>query len=118
MIGNNLDHLASDLGIRLELGGTEVAVAAYSADILAANRDDGSRVLIENQYGWTGRHHLGADPDSSGRSGGPDRHLEGPGLQQQPLSQKHRSTFLPLQHAATRIFSVDWGLGKTGERMG
>ena len=27
-----------------------------------------------------------------------------------PLSQKHRSTFLPLQHAATFIFSVDWGL--------
>ena len=25
-----------------------------------------------------------------------------------PLSQKHRSTFLPLQHAATFIFSVDW----------
>ena len=23
---------------------------------------------------------------------------------------KHRSTFLPLQHAATLIFSVDWGL--------
>ena len=22
----------------------------------------------------------------------------------------HRSTFLPLQHAATLIFSVDWGL--------
>ena len=28
-----------------------------------------------------------------------------------PLSQMHRSTFLPLQHAATLIFSVDWGLG-------
>ena len=24
---------------------------------------------------------------------------------------EHRSTFLPLQHAATLIFSVDWGLG-------
>ena len=29
---------------------------------------------------------------------------------QKPLSQKHRSTFLPLQHAATLIPSVDWGL--------
>ena len=29
---------------------------------------------------------------------------------QQPLSPKHRSTFLPPQHAATLIFSVDWGL--------
>ena len=27
-----------------------------------------------------------------------------------PLSQKHRSTFLTLQHAETFIFSVDWGL--------
>ena len=26
-----------------------------------------------------------------------------------PLSQMHRSTFLPLQHAATLILSVDWG---------
>ena len=30
-----------------------------------------------------------------------------------PLSPKHRSTFLPLQHAATLILSVDWGLGKS-----
>ena len=28
-----------------------------------------------------------------------------------PLSPMHRSTFLPLQHAVTLIFSVDWGLG-------
>ena len=27
-----------------------------------------------------------------------------------PLCPKHRSTFLPLQHAATLILSVDWGL--------
>ena len=31
-------------------------------------------------------------------------------LFQKPLSQMHRSTFLPLQHTATLIFSVDWGL--------
>ena len=28
----------------------------------------------------------------------------------EPLSQMHRSTFSPLQHTATLIFSVDWGL--------
>ena len=28
-------------------------------------------------------------------------------LFQKPLSQMHRSTFLPLQHSATLIFSVD-----------
>ncbi len=27
-----------------------------------------------------------------------------------PLSPKHKSTFLPRQHAATLIISVDWGL--------
>ena len=31
-------------------------------------------------------------------------------LFQKPLSPKHRSTFLPLQHTATLISSVDWGL--------
>ena len=31
-------------------------------------------------------------------------------LSRKPLSQMHRSTFLPLQPAATLIFSVDWGL--------
>ena len=30
-------------------------------------------------------------------------------LFQKPLSQMHGSTFLPLQHTATLIFSVDWG---------
>ena len=30
-------------------------------------------------------------------------------LSRKPLSAKHRSTFLPLQHAATLISSVDWG---------
>ena len=29
-------------------------------------------------------------------------------LLQKPLSQMDRSTFLPLQHTATLIFSVDW----------
>ena len=33
-----------------------------------------------------------------------------------PLSPKHRSTFLPLQHAATLILSVDWGLDYTEVR--
>ena len=31
-------------------------------------------------------------------------------LFQKPLSPKHRSTLLPVQLAATLIFSVDWGL--------
>ena len=35
-------------------------------------------------------------------------------LSRKPLSPKHRSTFLPLQHAATLILSVDPGLGING----
>ena len=31
-------------------------------------------------------------------------------LSRKPLSPKHRSTFLPLQHHATLTSSVDWGL--------
>ena len=31
-------------------------------------------------------------------------------LSRKPLSTKHRSTFLPLQHADTLIYSVDSGL--------
>ena len=34
-----------------------------------------------------------------------------------PLSPKHRSTFLPLQHAATPILSVDWGLDNVTSRL-
>ena len=32
-------------------------------------------------------------------------------LSRNPLSQMHRSTFLPIQPATTLILSVDWGLG-------
>ena len=58
-LADNLDRLSRELGIRLALEGTEVAVEEFSADILAINREDGSRVLIENQYGWSDHRHLG-----------------------------------------------------------
>ena len=31
-------------------------------------------------------------------------------LSRKPLSPKHRTTFMPLQHAVTLTISVDWGL--------
>lgn len=52
-LADNLDRLAKAIGIPLELEDTEVAVEGYSADITATNRDNGHRVLIENQYGRT-----------------------------------------------------------------
>ena len=58
-LADNLDRLAEAIGIPLDLEDTEVAVEGYSADITATNRDNGSRVLIENQYGRTDHQHLG-----------------------------------------------------------
>ncbi|MEN3974289.1 hypothetical protein [Emcibacter sp. SYSU 3D8] len=55
----NLDHLSEVIGIPLELEGQEVAVESFSADILARNLADNSRVLIENQLEATNHTHLG-----------------------------------------------------------
>ena len=58
-LAGNLERLSRGIDMRLELEGTEVAVGQFSADILARNLDDDSRVLIENQYGATDHRHLG-----------------------------------------------------------
>ena len=57
-LAKNLERLSNDIDMRLELEDTEVAVEQFSADILARNLDDDSRVLIENQYGATDHRHL------------------------------------------------------------
>lgn len=56
---DNLDALGEAIGIRLEGEGQEVKVGAYSADIIARNSLDGSRVLIENQLECSDHTHLG-----------------------------------------------------------
>lgn len=58
-LAENLSRLSQVIGIPLELEGTEVAVEGFSADILANNPVDGSRVLIENQLESTDHTHLG-----------------------------------------------------------
>lgn len=58
-LAQNIDHLSEVIGIPLELDGTEVAVDTFSADILARNPMDDSRVLIENQLEQTDHTHLG-----------------------------------------------------------
>ncbi len=55
----NLDQLSDALGIPLESEGAEVAVENFSADILARNAMDDSRVLIENQLECSDHTHLG-----------------------------------------------------------
>jgi hypothetical protein len=58
-LAQNIDHLSDAIGLPLELDGTEVAVDTFSADILARNPMDDSRVLIENQLEQTDHTHLG-----------------------------------------------------------
>jgi hypothetical protein len=55
----NLDLLGDAIGLALDPEGSEVAVESFSADILARNRFDGSRVLIENQLEYSDHSHLG-----------------------------------------------------------
>ena len=58
-LSDNLGRLADVIGIPLESEGVEVAVRQFSADILAQNPADGSRVLIENQLESSDHTHLG-----------------------------------------------------------
>ena len=55
----HLDQLGKEIGIPLELEGTEVAVERFHADILARSPLDDSLVLIENQLETTDHTHLG-----------------------------------------------------------
>ncbi len=58
-LAGHLDLLGNAIGVPLELEGQEVAVDAFSADILARNARDDSLVLIENQLETTDHSHLG-----------------------------------------------------------
>lgn len=58
-LAENLDKLSQVIGIPIELVQTEQPVEQFSADIVARNPIDDSRVLIENQLEWTDHTHLG-----------------------------------------------------------
>ena len=58
-LAENIEMLSSVIGIPLELEGQEVAVEQFSADILARNPRDDSRVLIENQLEQSDHGHIG-----------------------------------------------------------
>ena len=55
----NMERLSKEIGVPLELEDTEVAVEQFSADIVARNPADDSRVLIENQLEGSDHTHLG-----------------------------------------------------------
>lgn len=58
-LADNLDLLAEELGIELDLEGEEVSIGQYRADIVARNSRDNSVVLIENQLETADLQHLG-----------------------------------------------------------
>ena len=58
-LAENIKRLSKEIGIPMELEGTEVAVEQFSADIVARNLADDSRVLIENQLEGSDHTHLG-----------------------------------------------------------
>ena len=55
----NLERLSTAIGTPLEHERSEVQVEQFSADIVALNPADGSRVLIENQLERSDHKHLG-----------------------------------------------------------
>jgi ADP-ribosylglycohydrolase len=55
----NLNLLGTAIGLILEPKATEVGVDEFSADLVCRSLDDGSTILIENQYGRTDHDHLG-----------------------------------------------------------
>lgn len=58
-LAENIDQLAEEIGIDLELTDTEVAVEGFSADIVARDPTSDRMVLIENQLEPTDHGHLG-----------------------------------------------------------
>lgn len=58
-LAENLHHVASEIGVDLELEKTEVTVNGLRADIVARDPRDDTRVLIENQLERADLHHLG-----------------------------------------------------------
>ena len=58
-LAENISGLEKAVGIPLEIEGSEVSVESFSADILARNPMDDTRVLIENQLEGSDHTHLG-----------------------------------------------------------
>ena len=58
-LAGNIARLSKAIDVPMELEGTEVAVEQFSADIVARNPADGTRILIENQLEGSDHRHLG-----------------------------------------------------------
>ena len=58
-LSDNLGLLSKVLGIDLEMVGREVRVGPYRADIIARDKQDGAKIVIENQLTKADPSHLG-----------------------------------------------------------
>lgn len=58
-LAENLQELGDVIGYDLECEEIEKPVGPYSADIVAKDKNDEKRIVIENQYGKTNHDHLG-----------------------------------------------------------
>lgn len=58
-LAHNLDRLSDEIGIKLDLEGTEVKVGGFAADILARDVVQDRLVLVENQLETSDHTHLG-----------------------------------------------------------
>ena len=56
---DNLAILADEIGIEMELKGTEVPIGDFNADIVASQGDTDNIIVIENQLEKTNHDHLG-----------------------------------------------------------
>lgn len=55
----NINRLANEIGIQMEVLQTEANVGSFSADILAEEVSTGKKIIIENQLEMTDHDHLG-----------------------------------------------------------
>jgi hypothetical protein len=93
----NIDLLASELGIEIEDTRAEEAVGDFSADIVARETNTGETVVIENQYDKTNHDHLGKLLTySSGKNAEFTMWLAG------EFRPEHRSVFEWLNETGTR----------------
>lgn len=56
---DHIDQLADELGMTLEVQGTEVPMGRYKLDLLAINPETGRNVVIENQLERADHAHMG-----------------------------------------------------------
>ncbi|RPJ06495.1 MAG: hypothetical protein EHM28_09965 [Spirochaetaceae bacterium] len=55
----NIELLSEEIGIEIQVVGTETAVGSFSVDVVAEEENMGKKIIIENQLENTNHDHLG-----------------------------------------------------------